>query len=79
MQCQAQRTLSLLGATIDHETSYFFEQNLLVKHFYLILVNELSAYEFRTYGTRHGGSMLASTHLDVLLMLMFVITLHSLQ
>ena len=44
-----------------------------------ILVNELSAYEFRTYGTRHGGSMLASTHLDVLLMLMFVITLHSLS
>jgi len=44
-----------------------------------ILENELSAYEFRTYGTRYGGSILASTHLDVLLMLLFVITLHSLQ
>ena len=44
-----------------------------------ILVNELSAYELRTYGTRYGGSILASTHLDVLLMLMFVISLHSLQ
>jgi len=44
-----------------------------------ILVNEVSAYEFRTYGTRYGGSILASTHLDVLLMLMFVISLQSLQ
>ena len=44
-----------------------------------ILVNELSAYEFRTYGTRYGGSILASNHLNVLLMLMFVISLHSLQ
>ena len=79
MQCQAQRTLSLLGATIDHETSYFFEQNLLVKHFYLILVNELSAYEFRTYGTRYRGSILASTHVGVFFMLVFVVTLHSLQ
>jgi len=44
-----------------------------------IHVNELSAYEFSTYGTRYGGSILVSTHLDVLLMLMLVIKLHSLQ
>ena len=36
-------------------------------------------YEFRTYKERYEGSILVSTHLDVLLMLMFVITLHSLQ
>ena len=27
-----------------------------------ILVNELSAYEFRTYGTRYRGPILASTY-----------------
>ena len=41
-----------------------------------ILVNELSAYDFRMYGTRYGGSILASIHLDVLLMLMFVMSLN---
>ena len=41
-----------------------------------IHVNELSAYEFTdcsTYGTTYGGSILVSTHLDVLSMLMLVI------
>ena len=44
-----------------------------------ILVNELSEYEFRTYGTRYRGSILASTHVGVIFMLVFVVTLHSLQ
>jgi hypothetical protein len=44
-----------------------------------ILVNEISAYEFSTYGTRYGGSILVSTHLDVLSILIFAINLHSLQ
>jgi len=34
-------------------------------------VNELSAYEFSTYGTRHGGSILASIHLNTISILMF--------
>ena len=42
-------------------------------------VNELSAYEFSTYGTRCGGSVLASSHLDALPLLIFFIALHSLQ
>ena len=42
-------------------------------------VNELSAYEFSTYGTRCGGSVLASSHLDALPLLVFFIGLHSLQ
>ena len=33
--------------------------------------NELSAYEFSTYGTRHGGSILASIHLNTISILMF--------
>jgi len=73
IQCQAQRTLSLLEATMNHDTSNFFVQNVLVNHVCLalhvawdwfvatILVNELSEYEFRTYGTRYRGSILAST------------------
>jgi hypothetical protein len=32
IQFQAQRTLSLLAATMNHDTSDFFERNLLVKH-----------------------------------------------
>jgi len=35
------------------------------------IVNELSAYEFSTYGTRHGGSILASIHLNTIPILMF--------
>ena len=35
------------------------------------VVNKLSAYEFSMYGTRYGGSIPASNHLDVLLILMF--------
>jgi len=34
-------------------------------------VNELSAYEFSTYGTRHGGSILASIHLNTISIPMF--------
>jgi hypothetical protein len=33
--------------------------------------NELSAYEFSTYGTRHGGLILASIHLNTISILMF--------
>ena len=41
--------------------------------------NELSAYEFSTYGTRHGGSILASIHLNKISILMFFFTgFHSL-
>jgi len=35
------------------------------------VVSKLSAYEFSMYGTRYGGSIPASNHLDVLLILMF--------
>jgi len=78
IQCRAQRSLSLLEATMNDDTSDFVKQNVLVKHVCLaihgawvwfvatILANELSAYAFRTYGTRYRGSILASTHLDVL-------------
>ena len=43
------------------------------------IVNELSAYAFSTYETRYGGSILASTYLDVLLTLMFFKGLYLLQ
>ena len=42
-------------------------------------VNELSAYEYSTYGTRYEGSILASTLFDALSVLMFFIGLHLLQ
>jgi len=43
------------------------------------MVNELSAYAFSTYGTTYVSSVLASTYLDVLLILMFFICLNPLQ
>ena len=50
-------------------------KNAFVKHaFYLF-----PQHGFSTYGTRCGGSVLASSHLDALPLLMFFIGLHSLQ